>query len=98
MTTDTLAAALEREHGEIWDTIDMLQAQLRADPAGSTHAETCSELLAQLERHNTKEEAIIYPQVDAAVSPAADAGLTAFLRSERLPVGWVCAQSQSARS
>ncbi len=84
-----------REHGEIWDTMDLLGAQLRSDPAGEASARTCSLLLVQLERHNSKEEVIVYPQVDGTVGAAGDAGPRAFLESGRLPGGWVCAEAQS---
>lgn len=84
-----------REHGEIWDTLDLLEAQLRSDPAGEASAPTCSLLLVQLERHNSKEEAIVYPQADEAAGAPGGAGLRAFLESGRLPGGWVCAEAQS---
>ena len=84
-----------REHGEIWDTLDLLEEQLRANPAGDPNARTCSLLLVQLERHNSKEEAIVYPQADEAAGAPGGAGLRAFLESGRLPDGWVCAEAGS---
>jgi regulator of cell morphogenesis and NO signaling len=80
-----------REHGEIWRTLDTLETQLHTAGDDRSDVETCELLLAQLERHNSKEEAIIYPQADAALSAAADAGLRAFLAAGRIPKGWVCA-------
>lgn len=44
-----------REHGEIWDTLDLLQAELGAAAARSRLDDICRALLVQLERHNSKE-------------------------------------------
>jgi regulator of cell morphogenesis and NO signaling len=82
-----------REHGEIWDTIDALEAQLKADPAGPAVSEICEQLLAELERHNSKEEPILYPQADDVLSDAASASFEAFLTAGAMPVGWICAQA-----
>lgn len=87
-----------REHGEIWDTIDALDAQLQTDPAGAAISAICEQLLAQLERHNSKEEPIIYPQADSVLTTAAGAGLRAFLADGRIPEGWVCAKAASEAS
>jgi iron-sulfur cluster repair protein YtfE (RIC family) len=82
-----------REHGEIWDTLDAIDAQLSSESVVGLREETCRQLLAQLERHNSKEEAIIYPQADAMARAGADAELQAFLSVGRLPDGWVCEQA-----
>ncbi|MDE3134825.1 MAG: hemerythrin domain-containing protein [Acidobacteriota bacterium] len=79
-----------REHGEIWLTMDEIEAQLtRAVEAGPSE-ESCRELLTQLERHNSKEEAIVYPQADATLSAETDTELRAFLASGEMPDGWRC--------
>ena len=82
-----------REHGEIWDTLEALDAQLASDTGATAMTEVCRDLLAQLERHNSKEEPILYPQADAVLSPAASADLRTFLAAGRMPKGWVCARA-----
>jgi hypothetical protein len=83
-----------RDHGEIWDTLAAIDDELARDPSGATVPDAaCHTLLAQLEHHNAKEEPIIYPQADAALSPAALAGLEAFVEAGRMPDGWVCARA-----
>jgi regulator of cell morphogenesis and NO signaling len=82
-----------REHGEIWDALDVIATEMGAGAARSTVDETCRALLAQLERHNSKEEPIIYSQADAVLTAAASAGLKAFLAAGRFPEGWVCARA-----
>ena len=54
-----------------------------------------TELAAQLERHNTKEEPILYPQADLVLSAAATVELREFLASGRMPDGWVCQRAQT---
>lgn len=82
-----------REHGEIWDTVDALDAQLAINPGAAAMSEICRALLAQLERHNSKEEPIIYPQADTVLTAAATSSLRTFLATGRMPEGWVCARA-----
>lgn len=84
-----------REHGEIWDTMVKIDTQLANDPHGGSTGELCRELLARLERHNTKEEADVYPQADWVPSTDAGAGLRSFLDAGRMPDGWVCEQART---
>jgi hemerythrin-like domain-containing protein len=79
------------EHRELWRTMDELEQRL---DVGSTPAELVDltrTLLAQLERHNAKEEPILYSQIDTALSEDARAELDDFLATGRLPDGWRCA-------
>ncbi|MHA6670299.1 hemerythrin domain-containing protein [Homoserinimonas sp. A447] len=79
-----------REHGELWRSMDALDRLLADDAAHATVLTACRELLAQLDKHNTKEEPILYARADAVLSPAATAELSAFIDEGRLPGGWVC--------
>lgn len=82
-----------REHGEIWDTMDALTAQVEVDPSADAVAATCRTLLEQLDRHNFKEEPIIYPEVDAAMHGAAGARLREWLQNGEVPAHWRCARA-----
>lgn len=84
-----------REHGQIWDTIDQIERELETDAA--TVSYRCHQALVQLQHHNGKEERIIYPQADQALTPREAAELVAFLRNGELPAGWVCAKAGLAR-
>ena len=85
--------AMLREHGDIWVTLDVLEASLAEDAAGPAVRTAYNSLLAQLKSHNAKEEPIIYPQADGALSPEAIAQLRESLGSGRMPQGWVCAKA-----
>lgn len=85
---------MQREHGELWrqmDRLDTLVADGVGDPAAV--AATCRDLLAGLERHNAKEEPIIYPVADTTLTADAGAHLARFIADGRTPAGWVCAQA-----
>ena len=84
-----------REHGEIWQTLEQLDTALAENARGSAVPPLLTELAAQLERHNTKEEPILYPQADLVLSAAATAELREFLASGRMPDGWVCQRAQT---
>lgn len=84
---------MEREHGELWATMDTLDAELGGGAGGTWVSDVCGRLLEQLARHNSKEEPIIYPQADAGLSASAAAELRAFLDAGRIPEGWVCARA-----
>lgn len=77
-----------REHGELWDAMDALDALLAGDTASDALQNACRELLAKLDSHNSKEEPIIYPQADAKLDPDATARLHEFLDSGAMPEGW----------
>jgi regulator of cell morphogenesis and NO signaling len=78
------------EHAELWRTMDDLEQQLDDDTALTDLRAACRTLLAQLERHNAKEEPILYSQADAVLSDDARAELHDFIATESLPEGWVC--------
>lgn len=83
-----------REHGQIWNTLDVLERQLRAGSAGSAEVLLCHQLTSQLRHHNLKEERIVYPGADRALTASASARLRAFLDSGELPEGWVCQKAR----
>lgn len=85
-----------REHGELWDTMDEIEAKLSAAPEQTLDEASCRTLLEQLAKHNSKEEQIVYPQADLLLDPTADAGLRAFINCGQMPDGWVCAKAKSA--
>jgi len=90
---------MEREHGQLWDLMDVLGEQLSGQhDAGAAPADlmsACTGLLELLDRHNAKEEPIIYPQADATLDDEATASLQGFIASGTLPEGWVCARAGS---
>lgn len=79
-----------REHGELWDAMDALDALLASGAEATTVQNACRELLARLDSHNSKEEPIIYPQADGVLEPDATARLHEFLDEGRMPEGWRC--------
>ncbi|HEU4849597.1 MAG TPA: hemerythrin domain-containing protein [Terrimesophilobacter sp.] len=79
-----------REHGELWDAMDALDALLASGADAVTVQNACRELLARLDSHNSKEEPIIYPQADTVLDPDAVARLHEFLDSGAMPDGWRC--------
>lgn len=76
-----------REHGAIWRSMDAVAARLAAD---ASPGDDCRELLSLLESHNAKEEPVIYPRAAPALDAAALGELGAFVKSGRMPDGWVC--------
>lgn len=82
-----------KEHGEIWNLMDQLQAANGQSAAKSELISIANQLLELLERHNSKEEPIVYPQVDLAMSESATAELNEFLAHGVMPASWVCEKS-----
>lgn len=84
-----------REHGRLWHVMDALAELLTTadldDPAAVEELlARCRELLALLDRHNSKEEPIIYPHAESDLTARQTAELTEFLRNGRTPQGWIC--------
>lgn len=82
-----------REHGELWRTADSLTELLAGGSANGQLADTCHQLLGQLEQHNFKEEPVIYPHADVGLPPQVHAELTRFIDTGQIPVGWICQQA-----
>lgn len=82
-----------REHGEMWQIMESLITQL-ADPADPEQLQqTCRQLVELLERHNSKEEPIIYPHADKDMPPQAATKLLKFIATGSTPDGWACQQA-----
>lgn len=79
-----------REHGELWRSIDRINEQIEAGADNRRLRATCHQLLTQLEQHNTKEEAVIYPLTGTVLPPQTTGELARFIAAGRLPDGWVC--------
>jgi regulator of cell morphogenesis and NO signaling len=78
------------EHRDIWQTMDLLEAAL-LEGSSSTDLQTLgATLLAQLDRHNTKEEPIVYAQADAGLSSDVQTELSTLIETAEPPVGWTC--------
>lgn len=82
-----------KEHGEIWNLMDQLQSEIADSAEKNVVISIARELLDLLDRHNSKEEPIIYPQVDLTMSESATAELNEFLAHGEMPAGWVCEKS-----
>lgn len=79
-----------REHAEMWQLLDQLDTLIAAGTADGEVRETCARLLDLLQRHNPKEETILYPQADELLGPIAAAGLRRFLAAGDVPIDWQC--------
>lgn len=88
-----------REHGEIWQTMEALERALDSGADAAALGGLCRGLLVQLDRHNAKEEPIIYPHADTDVPAATHAKLQAFLTTDSptpMPPGWICSGAATA--
>lgn len=100
MTEEALRTALEREHREIDSGIEAFTAGTatgKYDDGEKPAAvvPTCQELLSLLNRHNSKDEPIIYYRADAALDGEANALLQELVVSGTTPEGWVCHRAGS---
>lgn len=85
-----------RQHGELWQAMDVLGTLLDADSDVDALTASCRALLELLDQHNSKEEPIIYPQADAVLDDGAQAKLLSFLDSGQMPDGWVAERARKA--
>ena len=81
-----------REHGELWQTMESIERELSGEGTGAG-APACNRLLAQLERHNSKEEPVLYPHADGVLGAQAGSELRTFLENGRMPDAWRCANA-----
>ncbi|WP_417562890.1 hemerythrin domain-containing protein [Microbacterium sp.] len=79
-----------REHGELWRSMDAIEASLQDAADAASLRAACQDLLTLLDSHNTKEEPIVYPKADSDLTDDARTQLAAFLESGTFPDGWTC--------
>ncbi|GAB3797404.1 hemerythrin domain-containing protein [Humibacter antri] len=79
-----------REHGELWLAMDGIEAQLTDGAELEAVGRSALELLSLLDKHNSKEEPIIYTKADEVLDGDASAELRIYLTDGALPDGWVC--------
>lgn len=84
-----------REHGEMWETLSALDAALTNGGTEDQLLQSCHALTGQLTDHNAKEEPILYPQIDRAMTDSAKADFATLLATASVPAGWVCTQARS---
>jgi len=85
-----------REHAQIWATLDDLQLGLRLGAPEADQLTTCRQLTVQLLHHNLKEEQIVYPEVEHALSSTAAAEFRTYLASGEMPEDWVCERARAS--
>jgi len=79
-----------REHAEIWGLLDELERPVGASGCNDVLDELCADLERVLEKHNEKEEKILYPQADSLVQPEVKRDVLQYVERGELPPGWVC--------
>ncbi|MCD6639948.1 MAG: hemerythrin domain-containing protein [Nocardioides sp.] len=78
-----------KEHGELWDLLDRLEAQVAEAAAVAEISATWQVAAALLEAHNAKEEQILYPSGDQVLDTDTAADIQDCLVNETTPEGWV---------
>ena len=81
-----------REHAQLWRTASSLARELDAGTGGELTL--CRQLTAQLLHHNLKEEKVLYPRADDALTVPAATRVREFLSSGDLPGEWVCIRAR----
>src|SRR5690625_1400106 len=91
---------MEREHGVLWRQMDALDDALAGFDEAAAHSSdraaligACEEMLAVLESHNSKDEPIVYPDVDTELPAEQAAELRSLIATGAMPAGWVCARA-----
>ena len=79
-----------REHGELWDLLDLLVAQVDGGTSVAEATQTWLQVATLLEAHNMKEEQIVYPSGDEILDAETADDVRSALASGATPEGWVC--------
>ena len=79
-----------REHGEIWDLLDQIQAGIEAEESPGQVYEVWQHLEHVLREHNLKEERILYPAGDDILDEEQSDDILSTLAEAEMPDGWRC--------
>lgn len=78
-----------RQHGGLWGEMGDTEKLLDDGADRSEIVARLTSLQGQLDQHNDKEEPVVYPQADEAVTGEAAEKLDAFRASGSVPDGWL---------
>ncbi len=84
------------EHRDLWRTMEEIDAAMECAGAGDRLHVLGRTLLAQLDRHNSKEEPIIYAEAATSLTPEESARLTEVVATATVPAGWSPGTDDSA--
>ena len=87
-------AVMMKEHGELWGLMDHIDADAEAGAKVEAMTSACAALLAQLDRHNGKEEPIVYPRGAIDLTSSELAALERFIAEGTTPIGWRCREAR----
>ena len=79
---------MHTEHRDLWRTMDEIDAALDGEGSSDRLPALGRTLLAQLDRHNSKEEPIIYAHAATSLPAEAAASLSETIATVRVPAGW----------
>ncbi|MDN5744797.1 MAG: hemerythrin domain-containing protein, partial [Nocardioidaceae bacterium] len=79
-----------REHGELWNLLVTIESAIAEDQPAPKIAGSWQQLETTLTEHNFKEERILYPAGDEALTDDESGQVRSELAEGVLPQGWVC--------
>lgn len=82
--------AMSVDHRELWETLDRIEAALATPEAVEAQRTACRILLAQLDRHTSKEDPIVFGHAADVLSVEQQTMLRELAETVVVPAGWVC--------
>lgn len=82
--------AMSKEHRELWSTLDRMEEHLNAQSPLREQQDVCRILRAEVERHVSKEDPIVFGHAEEALSPEGQSDLRYFVENLARPSGWEC--------
>lgn len=81
---------MKYEHGQMWGFLESISAAGGESVAESAAHEDSRKLVELFQRHNPKEEDLIYAAADRAATEGTQQKLTADIKAAQVPDGWLC--------
>ncbi|MDN5893362.1 MAG: hemerythrin domain-containing protein [Nocardioides sp.] len=88
--------AMSTEHFDLWSTMDRMEQRLADGCSQAEQQEVGRMLMAELDRHSSKEEPIVFGHAEDVLAPEDLADVRAFVESATLPPGWVPQEPEGA--
>lgn len=82
--------AMSADHQDLWRSLVRVEEHLNDASSYEVQQESCRILAAQLDRHTSREDPVVFEHVDDVLSPQAMADLRAFVENATPPPGWTC--------